>query len=216
MHHGPGDTICLLCGTNSPSPPSGPRTRALGLLIRESCRVSCLTRWRTTLLVPMQEMEQEQEQLPTRALARAALATPPSDTCSRTRPLPACSLGPRGPGGNLTWRQHRLGRAEYRAWFCQQLGIEPPYFDPSLSRDATLRNAPSPSPRRSIQMNHTLPTHINSLARTAGLARLARSLARSDRRRVLLFVLLFARTGEEYCSIARTGEEYCQEFEGKG
>ena len=58
MHHGPGDTICLLCGTNSPSPPSGPRTRALGLLIRESCRVSCLTRWRTTLLVPMQEMEQ--------------------------------------------------------------------------------------------------------------------------------------------------------------
>ena len=126
MHHGPGDTICLLCGTNSPSPPSGPRTRALGLLIRESCRVSCLTRWRTTLLVPMQEMEQEQEQLPTRALARAALATPPSDTCSRTRPLPACSLGPRGPGGNLTWRQHRLGRAEYRAWFCQQLGIEPP------------------------------------------------------------------------------------------
>ena len=72
----------------------GPR-RALGLPIRPSSRVSCLTRWRTTLLGPMQEQEQESEQLPTliRALERAALATAPSDTCSRTRPLPACSLG---------------------------------------------------------------------------------------------------------------------------
>jgi hypothetical protein len=30
----------------------------------------------------------------------------------------------------LTWKQHRLGRVEYQAWFCQQCGLEPPCLAP--------------------------------------------------------------------------------------
>ena len=30
----------------------------------------------------------------------------------------------------LTWKQLRLGRVEYQAWFCQQLGLEPPCLAP--------------------------------------------------------------------------------------
>ena len=79
--------------------------------------------------VSMLEQEQESEQTPTliRVLARAALATPPSDKCSRTSPMPASQLA--GPM-YLTWKQPRLGRVEYQAWFCQQLGLEPPCLAP--------------------------------------------------------------------------------------
>jgi len=33
----------------------------------------------------------------------------------------------------LTWKQLRLGQVEYQAWFCQQLGLEPPCLAPPIN-----------------------------------------------------------------------------------
>ena len=54
-------------------------------------------------------------------------AWPLEHVSEETHSPAACMLA--GPM-YLTWKQPRLGRVEYQAWFCQQLGLEPPCLAP--------------------------------------------------------------------------------------
>ena len=55
----------------------------------------------------------------------------------------------------MTWRKPRLGKTEYQAWFCQQLGLEPPCLTPHLGQ-------PCPCGLYTIDADHLHTCKIHS------------------------------------------------------